>query len=105
MYRKNPCPRAGLSPSINLTPEWIQTVFFEPAADIGDDAKEIVMSDPHSNSGSPRPGFRAGKVNLEQLKKQGKELLEGFRVSESTAVAEVVSSSATPTLVTSLNDA
>jgi ankyrin repeat protein len=45
------------------------------------------MSDPHSSSVSPRR--LPHQPNLEQLKKQAKELLERFRVSESTAVAEV----------------
>ncbi|HEY6846600.1 MAG TPA: hypothetical protein VI320_10335, partial [Terracidiphilus sp.] len=45
------------------------------------------MSDPHSNPVSPRR--LPHQPNLEQLKKQAKELLERFRASESTAVAEV----------------
>ena len=45
------------------------------------------MSDPHSNSVSPRR--LPHQPNFEQLKKQAKELLERFRASESTAVAEV----------------
>jgi ankyrin repeat protein len=45
------------------------------------------MSDPHSSSVSPRR--LPHQPNLEQLKKQAKELLERFRGSESTAVAEV----------------
>ena len=45
------------------------------------------MSDPHSNSVSPRR--LPHQPNLEQLKKQAKELLERFRASESTAVAEI----------------
>jgi ankyrin repeat protein len=45
------------------------------------------MSAPHSNSVSPRR--LPHQPNLEQLKKQAKELLERFRASESTAVAEV----------------
>ena len=45
------------------------------------------MSDPHSD-----PVFSRRlphQPNLEQLKKQAKELLEGFRANDSTAVAEV----------------
>src|SRR5580693_1920606 len=49
--------------------------------------KEIVMSDPHSNPVSPRR--LPQQPNLEQLRKQAKELLERFRASESTAVVEV----------------
>ena len=45
------------------------------------------MSDPHFNPVSPRR--LPHQPNLEQLKKQAKELLERFRASESTAVAEV----------------
>src|SRR5580700_7805141 len=45
------------------------------------------MSDPHSNPVSPRR--LPHQPNLEQLKKQAKELLERFRASESTALAEV----------------
>jgi ankyrin repeat protein len=45
------------------------------------------MSDPHSNPVSPR--LLPQQPNLEQLKKQAKELLERFRASESTAVDEV----------------
>src|SRR5580700_2652137 len=45
------------------------------------------MSDPHSNSVSPRR--LPHQPNFEQLKKQAKELLERFRASESTVVAEV----------------
>lgn len=45
------------------------------------------MSDPHSNPASPRR--LPQQPNLEQLKKQAKELLERFRASEPTAVAEV----------------
>ena len=45
------------------------------------------MSDPDSNHVSPR--HLPHQPNLEQLKKQAKELLERFRASDSTAVAEV----------------
>jgi hypothetical protein len=49
--------------------------------------KEIVMSDPHSTPVSAR--HLPQQPNLEQLKKQAKELLERFRASESSVVAEV----------------
>jgi hypothetical protein len=69
-------------------PECIQTIFFEPAARTpGSDPKEIVMSDPHSSPVSTRR--LPQQPNLEQLNKQAKELLEGFRAGESTALAEV----------------
>ena len=45
------------------------------------------MSDPRSTPVSPRR--LPQQPNLEQLKKQAKELLEGFRSNDSTAVAEV----------------
>jgi hypothetical protein len=69
-------------------PQYIQTVFFEPVTRTpGSDPKEIAMSDPRFT-----PVFARRlpqQPNLEQLKKQAKELLEQFRAGELTAVAEV----------------
>jgi ankyrin repeat protein len=75
-------------PIDELFSQCVQTIFFEPAARTpGSDPKEIVMSDPDSNPVFPR--HLPHQPNLEQLKKQAKELLERFRASDSTAVAEV----------------
>jgi ankyrin repeat protein len=68
--------------------EYIQTIFFEPVTRTpGSRPKEIVMSD--SRSAPVRPRRLPQQPNLEQLKKQAKELLEQFRISDFTAMAEV----------------
>jgi ankyrin repeat protein len=68
--------------------QYFQTIFFEPATRTpGSDPKEIVMS---TSRPTPVPPRRLPQQpNLEQLKKQAKELLERFRASELAAVTEV----------------
>jgi ankyrin repeat protein len=75
-------------PIDELSLEYIQTIFFEPVMRTpGSPPKEIVM--PDSRSAPVRPRRLPQQPNLEQLKKQAKELLEQFHIHDSTAVAEV----------------
>src|SRR5215467_1732831 len=75
--------------------QYFQTIFFEPATRTpGSDPKEIVVS---TSRPTPVPPRRLPQQpNLEQLKKQAKELLERFRASELTAVTEVRQSERNP---------